>query len=268
MRWRRQAPEICGDLSATIGNTPLLRLARASERAGATILGKAEFMNPGGSGTDRAALYIVRDAERRGLLRPGGLVVSGASGPMGGSLALVAQARGYRVRLVAPAEAAKLAERLAASEPNGVLLANPWDDRANRQSHYETTGPELWRQSGGRLDAFVCSVETGGTLAGVGAYLRERSRRVRIVVAEPLGAAARVTGNLAGAHRDGSCSVSPEELDAARRELLHGEGLALGPVSALHVAAALRIGRELGPGHAVATLLCDAEPQSARIHAL
>lgn len=282
MRWLRSAPEICGDLSGAIGNTPLLRLARASARAGATILAKAEFMNPGGSGKDRPAHYILRDAERRGLLRRGGLVVEGTAGPMGISLVLVGRARGYRTHVVMPggvspqkdclrslgaevseaadyvAEAALLAERLAAQEPLGVLHANARDNRANRQSHYETTGPELWRQSGERLDAFVCAVETGGTLAGAGAYLRERRRSVRIVAAEAAGATPHLTGNLVGAHRDASCAVEAEEVEAAHRELLHDEGLPVGSVSALNVAAAVRVGRSLGPGRSVVTLLADA----------
>jgi cysteine synthase A len=265
MSWRHPQPEICGDLSAAIGNTPLLRLRKASEQTGSTILGKAEFMNPGGSGKDRVALYIVRDAERRGLLRPGGLVVTGASGEMRISLALVASARGYRVRLAKPTEqtddpahaAAQLAERLAATEPNGVLNVNPWDNRANRQSHYETTGPELWRQSGGRIDAFVCAVETGGTLAGAGAYLREQRRGVLLAVAEPTGEAPRVTGNLAGVHVDRTCAIPEDEARAVLRELLHEEGVCVGMSSALNVAAAVRVALALGAGHSVVTLLAS-----------
>jgi len=279
MSWRRPQPEICGDLSAAIGNTPLLRLRKASEQTGATILGKAEFMNPGGSGKDRAALYIVRDAERRGVLRPGGLIVEGAAGDICVSLALVARARGYRTHLVLPAGASKreerlrllgaevseaddyvkaaaqLAEQLAATEPNGVLYANQGDNRANRQSHYETTGPELWRQSGGRIDAFVCAVETGGTLAGAGAYLREQRRGVLLAVAEPTGEAPRVTGNLAGAHAERTCAISEHEAHAVLHELLHAEGVCVGMSSAVNVAAAVRVALALGPGHSVVTLL-------------
>ncbi len=279
MSWRRRQPEICGDLSAAIGNTPLLRLRKASEQTGSTILGKAEFMNPGGSGKDRSALYIVRDAERRGLLRPGGLIVEGATREIGVSLALVGRARGYRMHLVLPAgaskleerlrllgaelseaddyvkAAARLAEQLAAREPNGVLYANHFENRANRQSHYETTGPELWRQSGGRIDAFVCGVETGGTLAGAGAYLREQRRGVLLAVAEPAGEAPRVPGNLAGVHAGRSCAIPEDEANDALRELLHEEGICVGISSAVNVAAAVRVAHALGPGHSVVTLL-------------
>src|SRR5205823_8436787 len=205
----------------TVGNTPLIKLRRASEETGCTILGKAEFLNPGGSVKDRAALYIIKDAEERGLLKPGGVIVEGTAGNTGIGLALVGNARGYRTVIVMPETqsqekkdmltlcgadlrlvpaapyanpmnyvrySGRLAEEIAADEPNGAIWANQFDNIANRRAHYETTGPEIWEQTGGKVDAFVSAVGTGGTLAGVGMYLKERRRDVTIALADPMGA--------------------------------------------------------------------------------
>ncbi len=313
MLQRRPASESFGDLSTAIGNTPLVRLRCVSERTGCTILAKCEFMNPGGSIKDRAALAIVLDAERRGTLRKGGLIVEGTAGNTGIGLALVGRARGYRTRIVIPATqsqekkdwlrlcgaevlevpaapyadpgnyvrvAERLAKELADTEPDGVLYANQWDNRANRQGHYETTGPEIWRQTGGRVDGFVSAIGTGGTLSGVGAYLRERPRDVVIALADPLGAAmyhwfrdgelrsegssvtegigqGRVTGNVEGAHVDRAYQVPDEEALPLLFELLAQEGLCVGGSSAINVAGALRLARDLGPGHTIVTILAD-----------
>src|SRR4051812_45506245 len=205
---------------AAIGNTPLIKLRRASEETGCTILGKAEFLNPGGSVKDRAALYIVKDAEERGLLRPGGVIVEGTAGNTGIGLALVGNALGYRTVIVMPETqsqekkdmlllcgadlrlvpaapytnpnnyvrySGRLAEELAASEPSGAIWANQFDNLANRRAHYETTGPEIWRQTDGTVDGFVCSVGTGGTLSGVGIALKERNPNVKICLSDPMG---------------------------------------------------------------------------------
>jgi cysteine synthase A len=310
---RRSALEACSDVAAAIGGTPLVRLRKASEATGCSIFGKAEFMNPGGSVKDRAALYIVRDAERRGALRKGGLIVEGTAGNTGIGLALVGRARGYRTRIVIPetqsqekkdllrlygAElvevpavpfrdpgnyvhvAERMAKELASEEPEGVLYANQWDNRANRLGHYETTGPEIWRQTGGRVDGFVSAIGTGGTLSGVGAYLRERRRDVVIALADPPGAAmyhwftsgelrsegssitegigqGRVTGNVEGAHVDRAYRIPDEETMRVLYELLEEEGLCLGGSSGVNVAGAIRLAHELGPGHVIVTLLCD-----------
>jgi cysteine synthase A len=310
---RRNASQICRDVSAAIGSTPLLRLRRASEATGCTILGKAEFMNPGGSVKDRAALYIVLDAERRGELSKGGLIVEGTAGNTGIGLALVGRARGYRTRIVIPetqseekkqmlrlcgAElvevpavpfsdpgnyvrvAERMAKELAESEPNGVLYANQWDNRANRLAHYETTGAEIWRQTGGRVDGFACAIGTGGTLSGVGAYLKERRRDVAVALADPMGAAmyhwfkhgelrsegssitegiglGRVTGNVEGARVDEAWQIPDEEALGLLFELLEEEGLCLGGSSGINVAGAIRLARSLGPGHTVVTILAD-----------
>jgi cysteine synthase A len=310
---RRHAPEICPDLSAAIGNTPLVRLRKLSEATRCRILGKAEFMNPGGSVKDRAALYMILDAERRGLLRKGGLIVEGTAGNTGIGLALVGGARGYRTRIVIPetqsqekkdllrlcgAEvtevpavpfkdsnnyvhvAERLAKELAQCEPNGVLYANQWDNRANRQGHYETTGPEIWRQTGGEIDGFVSAIGTGGTLSGVGAYLKERRRDLVVALADPLGAAmyswfehgvlessgssitegigqGRVTGNVEGARVDEAYQIPDAEALPLIFDLLAEEGLCVGGSTAINLAGALRLARELGPGHTIVTLLCD-----------
>jgi len=305
--------EVCDGLVGAIGNTPLIRLRKASELTGCTILGKAEFQNPGGSVKDRAALFIVLDAERRGLLRPGGLIVEGTAGNTGIGLALVANARGYRTLIVIPETQSrekkdalslcgatlrevpavpykdpnnyvKVAERLAcelvASEPNGVVYANQWDNLANKDAHYRGTGPEIWRQTDGAVDGFVCAIGTGGTLAGTAAFLRERRKGVVIAVADPAGAAmyswfkrgvlessgssitegigqGRITGNLAGLAVDEAYQVPDAEALPVLFDLLGEEGLCLGGSSGINVAGAIRLARDLGPGKTIVTVLCD-----------
>ncbi len=297
----------------TIGNTPLIRLRRASEATGCEILGKAEFLNPGGSIKDRAALAIVLDAERRGLLRPGGVIVEATAGNTGIGLALVANARGYRTVIVIPQTqsqekkdmlrqcgatlyevpalpyrdpnhyvhvAGRLAEQLARTEPNGAIWAQQFDNVANRQGHQDTTGPEIWPQTQGQVDGFICSVGTGGTLAGVAAALRERNARVKIGLADPPGAAlysyyttgelkmegtsitegigqGRITRNLEGLEIDFACQVPDTETVETVFDLLQHEGLVLGSSSGINVAGAVRLARELGPGHVIVTALCD-----------
>ncbi|HWP12085.1 MAG TPA: cysteine synthase A [Ramlibacter sp.] len=300
--------------TAAVGNTPLIRLRRACELTGCEILGKAEFMNPGGSVKDRTALYIVLDAEARGELRPGGLIVEGTAGNTGIGLALVGNARGYRTVVVIPqtqsqekkdalrlygAElrevpaapytdpnnyvhvAERLAAELARSEPNGVLYANQWDNLSNREGHVRSTGPEIWRQTDGRIDGFVCSIGTGGTLAGVGLYLKERKPDVVIAAADPMGAAmyhyvkhgelrsvgssitegigqSRITRNLEGAPIDDAYQIKDEEALPVLFDLLRAEGLCLGGSSGINVAGAIRLARDLGPGHTIVTILADA----------
>jgi cysteine synthase A len=297
----------------TIGNTPLIRLRRASEATGCEILGKAEFLNPGGSVKDRAALYIVKDAEERGLLRPGGVIVEGTAGNTGIGLALVANARGYRTVIVMPETqsqekkdmlrlcgadlrlvaavpyanpmnyvrySGRLADELAASEENGAIWANQFDNVANRRAHYETTGPEIWEQTGGKVDAFVSAIGTGGTLAGVAFFLKERNPAARIYLADPLGAAlyhyyahgelkaegssitegigqGRVTKNLEGFTPDGQFQIPDEEALPIIFDLLKHEGLVLGGSTGINVAGAIRVARELGPGHTIVTILAD-----------
>jgi len=296
-----------------VGNTPLIRLHRVSEATGCEILGKAEFLNPGGSVKDRAALAIVLDAERRGLLRPGGVIVEGTAGNTGIGLALVANARGYRTVIVIPDNqsqekkdtlrlvgatlyevppapyrnpnnyvhvAGRLAEQLARSEPNGAIWAQQFDNVANRDGHYATTGPEIWSQTGGSVDAFVCAVGTGGTLAGVAMALRERKAGVKIGLADPPGAAlfsyyrhgelkaegssitegigqSRVTKNLEGLKVDFACQIPDAETVQMVFDLLQMEGLCLGSSSGINVAGAVRLARELGPGHTIVTILAD-----------
>jgi cysteine synthase A len=296
-----------------IGNTPLIHLRRASEETGCTILGKAEFLNPGQSVKDRAALFIVRDAEQKDLLRPGGTIVEGTAGNTGIGLALVGHARGYRSVIVMPetqsqekkdmlrlcgAElvlvpavpyrdpnnyvrySGRLAEALARTEANGAIWANQFDNVANRQGHVETTGPEIWKQTEGRVDAFVSAVGTGGTLAGVGIALKERKRDVKIVLADPLGSAiydhyahgelkaegssitegigqGRITKNLDGAPVDMWFKVPDEEALPIVFDLVVEEGLVLGGSTGINIAGAIRTARELGPGHVIVTVLCD-----------
>jgi cysteine synthase A len=305
--------DVRGGLVDLIGNTPLLRLRRVSEQTGCEILGKCEFLNPGSSVKDRAALFIIRDAERRGLLRAGGLIVEGTAGNTGIGLALVGNALGYRTLIVIPetqsrekidmlrlcrAEvrlvpalpykdpgnyvrvSGRLAEELARSEPNGAYWANQFDNVANRQAHIETTGPEIWRQTDGKVDAFVAAVGTGGTLAGVGIALKERNAEVRIVLADPMGAAlysyykhgvlqsegssitegigqGRITKNLEDAPIDDALRVSDAEALPVIFDLLVDEGLLLGGSSGINVAAAVKLARQLGPGHTIVTVLCD-----------
>src|SRR4051812_17273319 len=301
------------DVVGAIGNPPLIKLKRASELTGCTILGKAEFMNPGQSVKDRAALFIIQDAVKRGALRPGGVIVEGTAGNTGIGLALVANALGFRTVIVIPetqsqekkdmlrlagAElievpavpyanpnnyvkvSGRLAERLAASEPNGAVWANQFDNVANRQGHVETTGPEIWDQTDGRVDGFVSAVGTGGTLAGVGIALKERNPAVRIALADPMGAAlfsyyttgvlkasgssitegigqGRITRNLEGAPIDRAFQIPDEEAIPLVFELLEHEGLCLGGSSGINVAGAIWLARRLGPGHTIVTVLCD-----------
>jgi cysteine synthase A len=296
-----------------IGNTPLLRLRRASEETGCEILGKAEFLNPGQSVKDRAALWIVRAAERAGTLRPGGTIVEGTAGNTGIGLALVARALGYRCVIVIPetqSEEKKLALRLGAARlvevpavpyrnPNnyvklsgrlagqlasedarGAIWANQFDNVANRQAHIESTGPEIWQQTAGRIDAFVSAVGTGGTLAGVGIFLKERNPAVRIGLADVPGAAlynyyahgelkaegssitegigqGRITANLEGAPVDLAWEIPDRESVAQIFELVRHEGLVLGGSTGVNIAGAIRMARELGPGHTIVTMLCD-----------
>jgi cysteine synthase A len=305
--------EIRDGLTGSIGNTPLIRLRKASELTGCTILGKAEFLNPGGSVKDRAALSIILDAERRGALRPGGLIVEGTAGNTGIGLALVGNARGYRTLIVIPETqsqekkdalrlagarlkevpavpfrdpdnyvrvAERLAQELAASEPLGVLYANQWDNLANKDAHYRGTGPEIWRQTEGRVDGFVCAIGTGGTLAGVAAFLQEQRREIVTACADPFGAAmyhwfkhgelksegssisegigqGRITGNLAGLALDEAYQVPDAEALPVVFDLLSEEGLFLGGSSAINVAGAIRLARDLGPGKNVVTILAD-----------
>ncbi|MEQ8604329.1 MAG: cysteine synthase A [Marivibrio sp.] len=298
----------------TIGNTPLIKLKRASEETGCTILGKAEFLNPGGSVKDRAAKYIILDAEARGDLEPGGLIVEGTAGNTGIGLALVGNARGYRTLIVIPetqsqekkdmlrlcgAElmevpavpyknpenyvhvAKRTAGERAKSEPHGALYANQWDNLSNREGHVRSTGPEIWEQTEGRVDAFTCAMGTGGTLAGVGLYLKEKNKDVRIVAADPWGAAmynwikhgelkgedggsitegigqGRITGNIDGAPIDDAYKIPDSEALPVTFDLLEHEGLCLGGSSGLNVASAIRLAREMGPGHTIVTILCD-----------
>ncbi len=296
-----------------IGRTPLVRLKKASELTGCNILGKAEFMNPGGSVKDRAALAIIQDAIARGALRPGGTIVEGTAGNTGIGLALVAGALGFKTVIVIPVTQSqekkdmlklsgaelievpavpysdpgnyihasqRLAERLAREEPNGAIWANQFDNVANREGHRATTGPELWEDTDGRIDGFICSVGTGGTLAGVGMALKQRKPDVKIGIADPMGAAlynfytqgelksqgssitegigqGRITANLEGAPIDFACQIDDPEALEIVFDLAEHEGLLLGGSSGINVAGAIRLARELGPGHTIATILCD-----------
>jgi cysteine synthase A len=296
-----------------IGNTPLIRLRRASEATGCEILGKAEFMNPGASVKDRAALFIVRDAEQRGLLKPGGRIVEGTAGNTGIGLAMVGGALGYRTTIVIPrtqsqekkdairllgAElvevdavpysnpdnyvrySGRLAEELAAKEPNGAIWANQFDNVANRQAHVETTGPEIWDQTGGKIDGFICAVGSGGTLAGVAEAMRARNPDVKIGLADPHGASlfsyytegelkaegtsisegigqGRITANLEGLRVDHPYRISDEEMLLAIYDLVEHEGLVMGGSTGVNVAGAIRMAKDLGPGHTIVTILCD-----------
>ena len=306
--------KIKNDVVEAIGNTPLLKLKRASAQTGCTILGKAEFMNPGQSVKDRAGKQMILEAEKRGDLKPGGLVLEGTAGNTGIGLALVAKARGYRTLIVIPetqsqekkdtlrlcgAElvevpalpysnpnnyqhvAKRLADQLRKTEPHGVLFADQWDNLDNRKAHYVSTGPEIWEQTGGKLDAFICSIGTGGTLAGASAFLREKNKDIVIGVADPRGAAmyewfkhgqakaspggsitegiglGRVTPVIKDAKVDEAYIIPDEEAVPIIYELLEHEGLCLGGSTGINVAGAIRLARQLGPGHTIVTVLCD-----------
>ena len=296
-----------------IGRTPLIKLKAASEATGCTILGKAEFMNPGGSVKDRAALAIINDAIASGALRPGGCIVEGTAGNTGIGLGMVASALGYRTIIVIPDTQAqekkdmlrlvgaelievpaapysnpnnyvkysgRLAETLAQTEPNGAIWANQFDNVANRRGHYETTGPEIYADTQGVVDGFVCAVGSGGTLAGVGMALKERNPAIKIALADPMGAAlyswytrgvlksegssitegigqGRVTANLEGAPVDFAYQITDEEALTIVFDLAEHEGLLLGGSSGINVAGAMRLARQLGPGHTIVTILCD-----------
>lgn len=302
---------IASDLAEAIGNTPLIRLNRASEETGCEILGKAEFMNPGQSVKDRAALYIIKDALERGLLKPGGTIVEGTAGNTGIGLALVGASMGFRTVIVIPetqsqekkdmirlagAElvqvpaapyrnpnnyvrySGRLAAELAKTEPNGAIWANQFDNVANRRAHIETTGPEIWEQTDGKVDGFICAVGSGGTLAGVANVLQPKG--VKIGLADPDGAAlhsfytsgelkseggsitegigqGRITANLEGFTPDMSYNISDAEALPYVFDLLEHEGLCLGGSSGVNIAGAMRMAKEMGPGHTIVTILCD-----------
>jgi cysteine synthase A len=305
--------QFCNGIIEAIGNTPLIKLERVSAATGCTILGKAEFMNPGQSVKDRAALFIVQDAVKRGELKPGGIIVEGTAGNTGIGIALVGNAMGFRSVIVIPDTqsqekkdtlrlcgadlvevpavpysnpnnyvkvSGRLAEQLAKTEPNGAIWANQFDNVANRQSHFETTGPEIWRQTDGKIDGFSCAVGTGGTLAGVAMALKERNRAIRIALADPMGAAlysyyttgtlksegssitegigqGRITKNLENAPIDVAYQIPDEEAVPFIFDLLEYEGLCLGGSSGVNIAGAVRLAEELGPGHTIVTILAD-----------
>ena len=306
--------QIYDGIVEAIGQTPLIKLKRASATTGCTILGKAEFMNPGQSVKDRAGRQMILEAEKRGELRPGGLVVEGTAGNTGIGLALVANARGYRTVIVIPdtqsqekkdmlrlcgAElvevpavpysnpnnyqhvARRLADQLRKAEPNGVLYADQWNNLDNRKAHYVSTGPEIWKQTDGKVDGFICSIGTGGTIAGVSAYLREKKPGISIGVADPHGAAmynlfahgeakvtaggsitegiglGRVTRIIENIKVDKAYLISDEEAVPLIFDLLEHEGLCLGGSSGINVAGAIRLAKDMGPGHMIVTILAD-----------
>ncbi len=296
-----------------IGNTPLIKLQKASDETGCNILGKAEFMNPGQSVKDRAALFIIRDAEKKGLLKPGGTIVEGTAGNTGIGIALVANALGYKSVIVIPdtqsqekkdmlrlagAElievpavpykddnnyvkySGRLAAELAEKSDNGAIWANQFDNVANRQAHIDTTGPEIWQQTEGQVDGFTCAIGTGGTLAGTAIYLKQQNADIRIAAADPMGASmynwykhgelkaegtsitegigqGRVTENLVDAPIDDAYQIPDAEALPIVFDLLTEEGLCLGGSSGINIAGAMRMARELGPGHTIVTILCD-----------
>ena len=305
--------DIPDGFSDSVGNTPLIRLKKASELTGCEILGKAEFLNPGGSVKDRAALYMILDAERKGTLQPGGVIVEGTAGNTGIGLTLVANARGYRTVIVIPEtqsqekmdmlrlcgaelipvpakpykdpgnyvrQSERVAAEYAEKEPNGALWANQWDNPANWQGHYQSTGPEIWAQTDGKVDGFICAMGTGGTLAGISTYLKEQNADVKTGLADPMGAAmysyyktgelasagssitegigqGRITANVAQAKVDMPFQIPDEEALPIVFDLLKDEGLCLGGSSGINVAGAIRLAQELGPGHTIVTILCD-----------
>ncbi len=297
----------------SIGNTPLIRLTAASEATGCDIYGKAEFLNPGGSVKDRAALAIIKDAEEKGLLKPGGVIVEGTAGNTGIGLALVGNALGYKTVIVMPETqtdekkallrycgadlrlvpakpykdpgnyvkySGRLAEEIAKDEPNGAIWANQFDNVANKRGHFETTGPEIWNQLDGKVDGFICAVGSGGTLAGVADALRERSSDVKIGIADPMGAAlynyykngelkaegssisegigqGRITANLEGLNIDFPFQIPDAEALSVLYDLNIHEGLQMGLSSGTNVAGAIRMAKEMGPGHTIVTVLAD-----------
>ena len=306
--------KIDNDVVEAIGNTPLIKLKRASEQTGCTILGKAEFMNPGQSVKDRAGKWMILEAEKRGDLRPGGLVVEATAGNTGIGLAVVAGARGYRTLIVIPETQSRekkdmlrlcgaelvevpalpyanannyqhvgrrLAERLRKNEPNGVLFADQWNNLDNPKAHYELTGPEIWQQTGGKIDGFICSVGSGGTLAGTGVFLKEKNKDIIIGCADPRGAAmyelfkhgeakatpggsitegiglGRVTPIIKQAKVDEAYLIPDEEAVPVIYDLLEHEGLCLGGSTGINVAGAIRLAKQLGPGKIIVTVLCD-----------
>jgi cysteine synthase len=305
---------INNDVVEAIGNTPLIKLRHASEATGCTILGKAEFMNPGQSVKDRAGKWIILEAEKRGELKPGGLVVEATAGNTGIGLAVVASARGYRTLIVIPETQSqekkdmlrlcgaelvevpalpysnpnsyqhvgkRLAERLRKSEPNGVLFADQWNNLDNAKAHYESTGPEIWQQTGGKLDGFICSVGTGGTLAGTSRYLKEKNKGIVVACADPHGAGMyelfkhgqvkvtpggsitegiglnRVTPVIETAKVDDAYLIPDEEAVTVIYELLEHEGLCLGGSTGINVAGAIRLAKQLGTGKTIVTILAD-----------
>jgi cysteine synthase A len=300
--------EIREGFEGAVGNTPLIRLAKLSRETGCEILGKAEFLNPGGSVKDRAALFIIRDAERSGRLKPGGTVVEGTAGNTGIGLAHICAARGYKCVIVIPDNQSqekmdllrtlgaevrpvppkpyvdpdnyqKIAGRLAESMPNAIW-AMQFDNVVNRQAHYETTGPEIWRDTNGKVDAFVSAVGTGGTLAGTARFLKEKNAKVRIVLADPHGSAlyswkhtgqlkaegnsisegigtTRITANFEGTPVDDSIRVGDPDMVKMVYRLLREEGLYVGGSTGINVCAAVETAKKLGPGHTIVTLLCD-----------
>lgn len=297
----------------SIGKTPLIKLVKASEETGCTILGKAEFLNPGGSVKDRAAKYMVLEAEQAGILEPGGLIVEGTAGNTGIGLALVGNARGYRTLIMMPDTqtqekkdalrlcgaklqevpavpfkdpnnyvhvAERTATELAKTEPHGVLYANQWDNPANREGHIASTGPEIWEQTDGQVDAFICAVGTGGTLSGVSEYLKQQNPNIITAAADPMGAAifswiktgelksegssisegigqGRITGNLKDAKIDDAFRIPDQEMMLVCFDLLLDEGLLMGGSSGINVAGAIQLAKKLGPGKTIVTILCD-----------
>ncbi len=301
------------DLPDAVGKTPLIRLRKASESTGCEILGKAEFLNPGQSVKDRAALWIIRDAVARGDLRPGGTIVEGTAGNTGIGLSLVGAAMGFKSVIVIPETqsqekkdmlrlagaqlvevpavpyrnpnnyvkySGRLAEELDKTEPNGAIWANQFDNTANRQAHIDSTGPEIWEQTDGRVDGFICAVGSGGTLAGVATALRERKADIRIGLADPMGAAlynyyangelkaegssisegigqGRITANLEGLTIDHPFQIPDSEGIPVVFDLLKQEGLCMGLSTGINVSGAIRLAQEMGPGHTIVTILCD-----------
>jgi cysteine synthase A len=293
---------------ATVGNTPLIRLNSVSEATGCEILGKAEFLNPGGSVKDRAALYIIEDAERRGLLKPGGTVVEGTAGNTGIGLAHICNAKGYRCLIIIPDTQSqekidllrtlgadvrtvpavpyrdpnnyvKVSGRLA-EEMENAIWANQFDNLANRQAHYETTGPEIWEQTSGSIDAWVAATGTGGTYAGAAMFFKEKNSRLRCVVADPMGSGlysyfkigeikpegrsitegignSRITANMEGAPVDDAIQVTDQEALTTIYQLLYKDGLFMGGSVGINVAAAVKLAKQMGPGHTLVTVLCD-----------